>query len=161
MSLQKLQLTKEQALQKLRHYCGYQERSHHEVEQKLWELRVNKAYHEEIVFTLIHEDYLNEQRFATHFAGGKFRMNEWGKKKISYALKEKRVSDYCIQKALNEINYDDYEKILKELAVKKYDSLKNDQYLVRKKKTIDYLLQKGFEFELVNNVVKDLIKSSK
>jgi regulatory protein len=161
MGVQRQQLTKEQALQKLRHYCGYQERSHYEVEQKLWELRVNKSYHDEIISTLIQEDYLNEERFATHFAGGKFRMNEWGKKKISYALKEKRVSDYCIQKGLNAINEDDYKRTLKELATKKYDSLKTDQYLVRKKKTIDYLLQKGFEFELVSSVVNELIRSTK
>lgn len=161
MGVQRQQLTKEQALQKLRHYCGYQERSHYEVEQKLWELRVNKSYKDEIISTLIQEDYLNEERFATHFAGGKFRMNEWGKKKISYALKEKRVSDYCIQKGLNSINEDDYERTLKELAAKKYDSLKTDQYLVRKKKTIDYLLQKGFEFELVSSVVSELVKSTK
>ena len=64
------------ALQKLRHYCTYQERSHYEVIQKLWQLSVKKSEHDEIIATLIDEDYLNEERFAIQYAGGKFRMKE-------------------------------------------------------------------------------------
>ena len=97
-------LTKEQALQKLKHYCTYQERSHYEVKQKLYELGVRTNDHDEIIASLIDEDYLNEERFAIQFAGGKFRMKQWGKKKILYALREKKVSDYSIKKALAEIN---------------------------------------------------------
>ena len=76
--MQKKYLTKEQALQKLRQYCGYQERSHAEAQQKLWDLGVHRAEHDEIISTLIEEDYLNEERFAKQFAGGKFRMKDWG-----------------------------------------------------------------------------------
>ncbi|MES2881389.1 MAG: RecX family transcriptional regulator, partial [Bacteroidota bacterium] len=90
--MQKKLLTKEQAAQKLRQYCGYQERSHFEAKQKLYELGVKKIYHDEIIAELIQEDYLNEERFAILFAGGKFRMKEWGRKKIVHALQEKRVS---------------------------------------------------------------------
>ena len=67
--VQKKFLTKEQALQKLKHYCTYQERSHYEVEQKLWDLGIKKADHDEIISKLIEEDYLNEERFAIQFAG--------------------------------------------------------------------------------------------
>src|SRR3954471_10803164 len=149
MPLQKKYLTKEQALQKLRQYCSYQERSHYEAEQKLWELGVRRAEHDEIISTLIEEDYLNEERFAKAFVGGKFRMKDWGRKKIYYALKEKKVSEYNIKIAMKEIDEEAYGKTLADLAAKKYELLKSEQYLVRKKKTIDYLLQKGFEQELV------------
>jgi regulatory protein len=147
-------LSTEQALQKLRHYCGYQERSHAEVEQKLWDLGVHRSEHGHILSTLIEEDYLNEQRFAIAFAGGRFRMKDWGRKKIYYALKEKKVSEYNIKRARKEIDEDDYLKKLNELAEKKYASLKGEQYLVRKKKTIDYLLQKGYEPDLINESLK-------
>src|SRR5215213_402092 len=130
------------ALQKLRHYCTYQERSHYEVKQKLRELKVRTSDQDEIIVTLINEDYLNEERFAIQFAGGKFRMKEWGKKKIFYALKEKRVSEYCIKKALAAIDEEDYIKTLDKLAEEKYESLKNESPMERKKKTIDYLIQK-------------------
>ncbi len=149
-------LTKEQALQKLKHYCTYQERSHYEVKQKLYELGVRSSDHDELVATLIDEDYLNEERFAIQFAGGKFRMKQWGKKKILYALREKKVSDYSIKKALAEIKEDDYLQVLKKLAEEKYNLLKSEQYLERKKKTIDYLMQKGYEYDSVNKIVSSI-----
>lgn len=151
--MQKKYVTKEQALQKLKQYCAYQERSHAEVQQKLWDLGVWKSEHDGIISTLIEEDYLNEERFAKAFVGGKFRMKEWGRKKIYYGLKEKKVSEYNIKRGMKEIDEDEYEKVLHRLAEKKYESLKSEQYLVRKKKTIDFLLQRGFEQELVSAMV--------
>ncbi len=158
-SVQKKHLTKEQAIQKLRQYCAYQERSHSEVKQKLWELGVWRSEHDEIIASLIEDDYLNEERFAKAFVGGKFRMKDWGRKKIYYGLKEKGISDYLIKQAMKEIDEDQYRKSLQELAEKKYESLKGEQYLMRKKKTMDYLLQKGYEPELVTGVVNSFGKT--
>ena len=156
--MQKKFLGKEQALQKLRHYCGYQERSHQDVIQKLWDLGVQKKEHDEIVATLIENGYLNEERFALQFAGGKFRINNWGKKKILHALKEKQVSIYNINKALKNIDEEHYQKKLKKLLQKKYQSLKSEQYLVRKKKALDYMLQKGYELSLVSQALLQIEK---
>jgi regulatory protein len=154
--MQKKYLTREQAIQKLRHYCAYQERSHSEVVQKLWDLGVYKSEHDEIISSLIEDDYLNESRFAEAFVGGKFRAKDWGRKKIYYALKEKKVSEYNIKQAIKSIDEEAYRKTLQELGEKRYASLKNEQYLVRKKKTQDYLLAKGFESELVTALLKTL-----
>ncbi len=157
--MQKKYLTKEQALQKLRQYCAYQERSHSEVQQKLWELGVARSEHDGIIASLIEDDYLNEERFAKAFVGGKFRMKDWGRKKIYYGLREKGVSDYVIKRAMKEIDDEAYQKTLQDLAGKKYESLKGEQYLLRKKKTVDYLLQKGYEPELVTTVVNSFGKN--
>jgi regulatory protein len=138
-------LTKEQALQKLKHYCSYQERCHSEVKNKLYEIGVNKKDHDDLLAELIQNDHLNEERFALAFAQGKFRMKGWGRTKIKYELKQKQVSEYCITKALKHIAENDYNKVLEKLAAQKYASLRSDQYLVRKKKTMDYLMQRGFE----------------
>ena len=149
----KKQLTKEQGLQKLRHYCAYQERSHSEVRDKLYQLGVWKKDHDEIIAALIEDNYLNEERFAIAFAGGKFRMKHWGRVKIRYELKQKQVSEYSIRNAMKEINEEDYLKLLEKLAEDKYASLKSEQYLVRKKKTQDYLMQKGFEPDLITKTL--------
>lgn len=146
-------LTKEQALQKLKHYCAYQERSHSEVREKLYQLGVWKKDHDEIIASLIEQDYLNEERFAIAFAGGKYRVKQWGRVKIKYELKQKQVSDYSIKKALKQIDEKDYRKLLQELADKKYASLKAEQYMVRKKKTMDYLVSRGFEHDLISVAV--------
>ncbi len=153
--LYKKYLTKEQALQKLKHYCAYQERCHQEVKEKLYNLGVWKKEHDEIMATLIEENYLNEERFAIAFAGGKFRIKQWGRVKIKYELKQKQVSEYCIKKALKQIDENEYLKVLNKLAKAKYAALKTEQYLVRKKKAMDYLMGKGFEMELVRGVFRD------
>jgi regulatory protein len=149
------QLSKEQALQKLKHYCGYQERSHSEVKEKLYSLGVWKKDHDEIMAALIEENYLNEERFALAFAGGKFRMKQWGRVKIKYELKQRQVSEYSIKKALKQIDEEEYMASLKKLAENRYASLKGDQYLLRKKKTIDYLMQKGYEPGLIQIVLNE------
>ena len=149
----KQQLTKEQALQKLKHYCAYQERCHSEVKEKLFNLGVWKKDHDEIIAALIEENYLNEERFAIAYAGGKFRVKQWGRVKIRYELKQKQVSEYSIKKALKQIDDEEYLSVLNKLAKEKYAALKGEQYLVRKKKTMDYLLAKGFETDLVRKAV--------
>lgn len=157
--MQKKFLTKEQALQKLKQYCAYQERSHFEVQQKLWELGVRRAEHEELIAALIEDDYLNEERFAIQFAGGKFRMKGWGRKKIYYGLKEKKVSEYNIKKAMKAIDETAYDATLRKLAEAKYALLKEEQYLVRKKKITDYLLQKGYEPDLIAKALTAISES--
>ena len=148
-------LGKEQALQKAKHYCGYQERSHSEVKEKLYSFGLYKQQVEECLSQLIEENYLNEERFAQQFAGGKFRMKQWGRVKIKYELKQRQVSEYSIKKALKQIEEDEYMASLKKLANDRYASLKGEQYLVRKKKTIDYLMQKGYEPGLIQLVITE------
>ena len=154
--MQKQKLTVEQALQKARHYCAYQERSHFEAKEKLYSLGLFKTEVEQLLSNLIEDDYLNEERFAKQFAGGKFRLKQWGKIKIEHELKQKRVSAYIIKKALREIEEDEYLKVLYNLAFKKWNSLKAEQYLNRIAKTTNYLLQKGFEHNLIINTLKQL-----
>jgi regulatory protein len=152
-TMNKKQLTPEQALQKLKHYCAYQERSHNEVREKLYSLGVWKKDHDHIIANLIEQDYLNEERFAIAFAGGKFRIKQWGRVKIKHELKQKGVGEYSIKKAMKQISEEDYWAVLKKLADEKYMSLKSEQYLIRKKKTMDYLVQRGFEIELIKKAI--------
>ncbi|MFM7645964.1 MAG: regulatory protein RecX [Sphingomonadales bacterium] len=148
-------LTPEQALQKLRHYCAYQERSHQDVRDKLQQLGCAKKEQEGILSKLIEDDYLNKERFALAFAGGKWRTKHWGRNRIRYELKQKRVSDYCIKKALQQIEEEEYQTLLLRLAKEKYASLAKHQYIVRYKKTTDYLISRGFEPELIRAALSD------
>lgn len=145
------QLTPEQALQKLKHYCAYQERCHQEAREKMFRLGIRKKDHDGILAALIEENYLNEERFAMAYAGGKWRVKQWGRVKIRFELKQKQVSDYCIKKAMKQIDEEEYLAALNRLAAEKYASLKNEQYLVRKKRTMDFLVSRGFEPELVKS----------
>ena len=105
---------------------------------------------------LIEENYLNEERFAIQFAGGKFRMKKWGRIKIKQALQQRRISTYNINIALNELDDAAYLKTLQGLASRKWHALKVDTPLIKKMKTTRYLLQKGYEKQLIQQVLNKL-----
>ena len=124
--LPKKSLTKEQAYQKLRHYCAYQDRCHSEVKTKAYLLGLRKTEVEELTSKLIEENCLNEERFAKAFAGGKFRIKQWGRIKIKTELKNKQISHYCITAAMDEIDDLKYKQMLHKLAVKRWNSIKGE-----------------------------------
>jgi regulatory protein len=151
----KQQLSKEQAHQKAKHYCAYQERCHSEVKEKLYGFGLRKTEVEELLSKLIEEDYLNEERFAVQFAGGRFRMKQWGRVKIKYELKQKQVSEYVIRKALKTIDEDDYQSTLFKLYEQKQQQLSSEKNIfIKKRKLLDYLLQKGYELQLINELMR-------
>lgn len=154
-NIQQQKLTPLQALPKLKQYCAYQERCHSEVKEKLHSYGIYNNDAEEITSKLIEEDYLNEERFAAHFAGGRFRMKQWGRMKIKYELKQKGVSEYCIKKALKTIDAGDYENTLQKLVEQKLKTLKSEKnFFAKKRKLQDFLLQRGFENDLVRELLK-------
>lgn len=146
--------SKDEALQKAKQYCAYQERSHSEVKEKLYSFGMNKKEVDELLSELISENYLNEERFAIQFAGGKFRIKQWGKVKIKYSLKQKQVSEYCIKKALAAIDERDYSKTAQKLFEQKLKLLKTEKNIfIKKRKLQDHLLQKGFETTIVSKLI--------
>jgi len=146
--------SKEEALQKAKQYCAYQERCHSEVKEKLYSFGMNKKEVDELLSELISENYLNEERFAIQYAGGKFRIKQWGKVKIKYSLKQKQVSEYCIKKALAAIDERDYHKTLEKLFEQKQKTLKAEKNIFTKKRKLqDHLMQKGFETNLIARLI--------
>jgi regulatory protein len=157
--MKKVRIGKDQAIQRIRHYCAYQERAQQEVRDKLYELGMTMDEVEEIMSDLIAENFLNEERFAVQFAGGHFRIKGWGKVKIQHALQQKRVSSYNIKIGLKSIDEEAYLKTLEQLATKKWNSLKGERGLSRMAKTYAFLHQRGFEPILYQPIVQKLYKA--
>ena len=154
--MQTQKLTPAQALEKIKHYCAYQERCHSEVKSKLFDYGLTKNETDDALLYLIENNYLNEQRYAEQFAGGHFRSKKWGRIKIRYTLRQKQISDPCILKALKVIDEDDYLKTLQQLFEEKKASLKSEKnHFIRKKKIRDHLLQKGYEAGLIQELLKE------
>ena len=145
-------------LLKLRHYCAYQERCHSEVREKCYHLGLRGDAVDEAIACLVEEGFLNEERFARAYAGSKFRLQQWGRKKITMMLKQKQVSAYCIKKGLEEIDGDDYWNSLLSLTEKKYGLLKAGQPLKRQYKVMQFLLQRGYEQELAREAIEQIAK---
>ncbi len=150
-------LTPDQAREKIQRYCAWQERSHFEVRNKLYEYGLHRRDVDELLSALITDGFLNEERFARAFAGGKFRMKKWGRIKIVHALEAKRVSANCIRIALKEIEEGPYVNTLVQLLAQKASALDEENVFKLRDKLSKYAIQKGYEPELVWREVKKLI----
>jgi regulatory protein len=147
-----------EVLIKAANFCAYQERTHKEVRKRLAELEVLGDESEEIITYLIENNYLNEERFARIFAGSKFRVKKWGRIKIRQELKMRGVSEYNLKAGMSEIDGDDYIVTLQELIEKKSKDIKDNNKLIIKQKLVKYALSKGFENDLVFDVVSRFLK---
>lgn len=145
--------TVEEAQKKMEHYCAYQERCHDEVIQKLKSLNMIPQAIDAIVVHLLDHNFLNEERFACSFARGKFRIKQWGKRRITNELKARNISKYNIDRALKEIPEGEYLETFHNLAEKLWETTRETNILKKKKKVMDYLLRKGYESNLVQEKI--------
>lgn len=147
--------SKEEALDKLQRYCAYQDRCHQEVRTKLLDLGIYGDDLEDIITELIRENFLNEERFAQSYARGKFRMKRWGRVRITQELKKRKMSAYCLRKAMAEIDEVEYRKVLKDILTKKIAASKETNDYKRKSKAGIYAIGRGYESWLVWEVIKE------
>ena len=109
-----------------------------------------------LIIELVQFNFLNEERYARSFARGKFRIKKWGKLKIRMALKKREVNFKCIDFAMLEIDDKTYLTTIKELLQKKNDILKETNLYKRKMKLINYLVNRGYEYDLISDSLVEL-----
>jgi len=143
-------------MQKIQYFCSYQERCIRDTEEKLRDWAVQKKLIQSIIVQLQKEGYINEERYAKVFAGSKFRLNKWGRQKIEFELWLKRIPEELIHKGIEEIDEDDYRKVLKDLISKKQKEIKPDRNFNVREKIITYVHNKGYEMELILSALKEL-----
>lgn len=142
-----------EALRKAALFCAYQERTQQEVRDRLKEWGVWGDDAEEVIAELIGQNYLNEERFAKAFAGGKFRVKSWGRRKIKQQLQQRGITGYNLDQALKEIAPDDYRATLTDLLDKKRRTLRDENPLIVKQKLVRYAMSKGYEPDLIFSVL--------
>lgn len=139
---------------KARTYCARQERAQQEVRDKLYAWKVPAAQVEGILSQLIAEGYLNEARFAEHFAVSKFRQKGWGLRKIEAALKQKQVSAPCIALALRALDGDEYDKGLQQAVGRKWERLQEPDPFRKHQKLMRYFLGRGYSADAVERALR-------
>jgi regulatory protein len=143
------------ALLKMQSWCAYQERCQQDARNKLYELGMWEEAVENVIVKLIEDNFLNEERFATSFARGKFIIKKWGRIKIKQELKQKRVGDYCLKKAMLQIDETEYLATLKRLMENKRKLIKEKSPIKLNYKLMNYALSKGYEKDLVFDVLNN------
>src|SRR5581483_3393601 len=160
----KKNLSVEAALLRLQNYCAYTERTKQEVQKKMQNYGLSEGDAEIVMEKLIKAGFINETRFVKSFAGGKFRIKKWGKRKIEMEMKKKGISGELIEKGLNEVTETGYQETLDELLDKKWklimrsakDEEDYEMKQKRKQKLMRYALQKGYEMDMVVKSVKKM-----
>jgi regulatory protein len=143
-------------MQKIRHFCSYQERCNRDAEEKLKDWAVQKKIIPAIIRQLQEEGYINEERFAKVYAGGKFRVNKWGRHKIEFELRLKGIPESIVSKGVEEIDEKDYQRVLRDLIQKKQKEIKPEKDLIIREKIITFVQGKGYEIELILAALKEL-----
>ena len=138
-----------EALQKIAAFCAYQERTHKEVEQKLYSYGLDEDEAGEIIIRLSREKLLDEERFAQAFVRGHYRHKQWGRRRIMQELKQKGISEYCIKSGLKEIDGEEYYQNLVAVLNKKARQEKEKNPRMRRQKISVYLTGKGYEQDLI------------
>jgi len=124
------------------------------VRDKLYTYGLEPDDVELLIYELIQNDFLNEERFAIAYVRGKFIYKKWGRNKIRMELKRRKISDYCIKKGFAEIDGETYEKVLLELLEKKIDSLKAIKGYQKNYKAAQFAMNKGYEGDVVWSLIK-------
>ena len=141
-------------LAKARALCARQERSQQEVRDKLNTWSVPAAEVEDIISQLIAEGYLNEARFAEHFAVSKFRQKGWGVGKIASALRRKQVSLPCIAAALGALDAEEYDRGLQQAVQRKWERSKEPDAFRKRQRLLRYFLGRGYSVDAVERALR-------
>lgn len=144
------------AIERIKNYCALQDRCQWDVIQKLREWGLQQATKDHILEILITNKFIDEERFSTSFCRGKFRIKNWGKRKIVNELKRKQISSICINTGLKEIDEKEYDLVLEKLFYQKERSIKDKNQFIRKTKIANFLIQRGFENNLVWDKIREL-----
>lgn len=146
-----------EGIEKVRKYCAYQERCRSDVWTKLYRLDCPKEEYEAIIDQMEEEGFLDEGRFANSYARGHFSIKGWGRVKIQNGLRGKRISEDLVVKALREIDKTAYYEKLLEVASRKADRGIDLTVWDEKQKFKAWLLGRGFEYELIDDAIEDIL----
>ncbi|MDQ3292637.1 MAG: recombination regulator RecX [Bacteroidota bacterium] len=150
--------TVKEALIKAAAYCAYQERTQQEVRNKLYSYGLEFEEVEETIIRLCAEKLIDEERFAKAYVRGKYSLKRWGRRKILLGLKAHQISDYCIRQGMKEIDPEIYWENLLYITEKKSRTEKENNPAMRKHKLTQFLLSKGYENDLIQDALQEVLR---
>ena len=149
-------LTPDQVLDKMAKYCAYQERCVKDVRDKLKTFDIPEEEKSKILDYLLDNRFVNDERFVKNFVRGKVNQSGWGMNKIRFHLMQKGIGKELIDEALGQTDEEVYRQRLIDILKTKSKTVKAENDFEKKRKLAAYAMQKGFEGNLVWEVLKDL-----
>jgi regulatory protein len=149
-------LTPDQVLDKMAKYCAYQERCVKDVKDKLKTYDIPQEDRDKIFDYLVDNRFVDDERFAKSFVRGKINQSGWGLNKIRFHLVQKGIAKETIDEALQQADEEVYRQRLIDILKTKSKTVNAENDFEKKRKLAAYAMQKGFEGNLVWEVLKEL-----
>jgi regulatory protein len=144
-------------LKRMQIICSKQEKCTNDIRKKLAEFRLTAEEKDRILNALVTDNFVNDERYSLSFVHDKLRFNKWGKIKLGYELRSKGIGNEHISKAFDSIDNTDYRNILKSELMKKVRKLRSSSRTEVKSKLVRFAQSKGFENELIFNVINEIL----
>ena len=144
---------------RLESFCAYQERCSYEVLKKIREWGYEDGEASTFLNRLIENHFVDDERFACAFVSGKFRFKKWGRIKLRYELNSRKISKEIIKSAIEQLDPEEYSRTLEELAERKWKETKGRDRWDKRYKVMRFLASKGFESDLISEIMEKLISS--
>jgi regulatory protein len=136
--------------------CSRSEKCTSEIREKLKQWGLSAEASVPVIALLIEEKYLDDERFARAYVKDKFRFNHWGKQKIEYMLRAKKISQEILELAFEEIVEEDYSENLLKLITDKSPSIKAKDKFDKRNKLMRFAMGRGFESNKIYAAFKEL-----
>jgi len=143
------------ALSRAMMLCSQREYCIDDIRSKLRSWGVVDNESDRVISTLIKENFINEVRYAEAFVRDKFRHNKWGRVKIAAHLRTKQLPAEVIKSALDSIDDKLYSETMREIIFSHRRSVKARNQYDLKGKLLRYGLSKGFESNLLYDLLND------
>jgi regulatory protein len=143
------------ALNRAMALCAGREICSYDINRKLIFRGLKDDEASKILNILIQDKFIDDERYALAFVKDKFRNNKWGRIKIGSALKMKRIPEEMIRNAMESINDEEYNNLLKSILAKQKKTIKAKNQFDLKGKLLRHCLAKGFESHLVYDLLNE------
>lgn len=147
------EIDKKEAIRRAATLCSRHECCVSEIQQKLVQWETDPNDRDAIISYLIEEKYIDERRYCRAYALDKMRYNHWGRVKIDQMLRLLQVDREARINALTELPEEEYKETLRHVAQSKLSSIKARNDYERRTKLIRFLLGRGFEMDLIRDIV--------
>lgn len=157
MPIQRRPPSPEAALNRIAALCAKSEYCPADVRDKLLRQGLAPEDADRLVTRLIDEHFIDEERYVRAFVHDKVQYELWGRIKIRYALRAKRLPDDIIDRQLDEaISEEQYLENLATLLRRKLRTLQRPLSPADRAKIYRFAAQRGYEAGLIGHTLQEV-----
>ena len=133
--------------------CAQAEHCQWEMLEKMRRWEMPEEAQARVMQRLVKERYVDDERYAQAFVKDKIRYNKWGRRKVDQALWQKHIDEDIRKRVLDEVDDDEYLKVLRPLLKQKRKSTKANSDYELNQKLMRFALGRGFTFDIIRQCI--------